>query len=170
MDPVLTPTATPVSQVQPTVQIAVHINMNIPPALRESMNPLQCETNRSFLHTVALFYFIKTRIPLWKLLHGRCNISKVLGAWVGAGDQRSDQCWRALANNFRFQSLCASESKKQPPRAIILFNSCHHGAISDVFTISWTQQRPVINSCAINFALLETRWSPNEELSPLDAD
>lgn len=73
------PTSTPLSQAQPTVQVATSININILPTAREPKRQLQRETNRPFVDAVFLFSFLNKLILIRKLLQVTPNLCHVFG-------------------------------------------------------------------------------------------
>lgn len=156
-------------QTQSAVQVVAKINMNVLPIARESERPLQRETNRSFENPVSLSPFLDTHIALQKLHFGESQLKS--SSWrPRSGEQGSDNCWRALANNYRIWWSHAREARIQPQGALILFGSCHQRAEIRRLCNLLGSAKPHLIDCANNFALLETCWHParrNSELLPL---
>lgn len=91
MDPTAALTSTLLSQAQPTVQLASHINMSSTQATRESERPLQHEANRPFTNPVYLSSVLDTRIPFPKLFQKMLNLRHVPGGLVLV-NRESDEC------------------------------------------------------------------------------
>lgn len=134
--------------------------------IQKSKRQIQRGIIHPFMDPVSLSSFLITRVSLQALFSVKWNLPHVLED-LCLVNRRSDKCWRALANSFKLWNMYIGGAAKN--HQVLLFHPtvAMNEPRSDVFATSWTQERPLIISCATNFALLETPWHPKERHSEL---
>lgn len=116
MDPAEAPTSTPLSDAQPTMQVATNINMKTTPTARESVRPLQRGDNLSLVEPVSLFSSFNSRIPLRELLQVMPIFRHVHGVF-GSANRDQTIFYRLLQTFLRF---CCHKQRDQQTTARVL--------------------------------------------------
>lgn len=78
---------------------------------------------------------------------------------LSIGEQGSEKCWKALANNFGVWLSYAREAGKKPSGGLQCYPKFEiNGPKLDVRAVIWFQQRKLNICWAVYFSWLKTRW------------